>query len=994
MIRGGSEPWDAMHNTTVAPFNFLHREISSINPALRVSARDFVVHFSINEWWAAYEIGRTLLTSELADVVALAQIELAFRCGQIDDIRVLHAHCEELLPGDASVADVVQRAATLLKRRERTPALAVVADMAPTKLHDAAREATACWRWQDACLFLERLVAIDPKDAQSLLSLARAWSALGDHAQVAAALERVIDIAEPSTARDAKLQLIKVRQLEARRQQGFPAHAARFIKHPPLANIAKAFSDDSFVASASGKRLRAACILLSDLVGCDLIAGRVPTTDDADESGAGVEQTSRSGPASPVRAAARLVAPPVSNAPPVGDETREPSSVVQKVAGASGAAEFAARSFERAAHNPDSTVFKPPTAARPLRMPGAFLHAKRPSAISSVDACDEPDRISVQIEDDPGWVRVLFGLFNGEPPNTSTRISIRIPEPMPLKAAPTVGVGTYDAKGVFRILHRWPRLALPSWESSEIEFKLTARILSEIREQLGAGEYYLFVEFSEATRINLGGIAVAEIQMSDRFAPYRDSTLPICGALLDQNHSLALMGKRALREWLLKQARLAIRLECFETAGGSLRLLDSLQEPAQEPERLEFLRLFAEVAIADGRVGELRERLLDQAALTRRDDQLWTALSLTFPAESQYLPTFGRLPSGKLNRFFLSRLDASGNLLDSLLGVAGSPPAEPEDNLLMASQFRRLHPPIYRSYWNRYLGHFGLAPIAEVSIDGPNVLKGAQFARPAASQQGESKVSVVMSAFNAEETIDYAIRSILRQTHGSLEMLVCDDASSDGTFTRMMAWRDHPAVRLFRSKSNQGPYNVRNALIAQATGQFLTFHDADDLAHPQRLERQLSALRTSGAKAVVGYWVRVRPNGDVVFFRDQQCLRMSVVSLLAETEFFRSSQGYRQVLCGGDTEVLERLKVWSGQDAVAKVEQPLILGLWSSRSLTRMDGLEATEDGYRALPRRQYAEAAARRRLLGTTILGDDEVDRINQGSGIFRPFAGAEEIR
>jgi hypothetical protein len=131
-----------------------------------------------------------------------------------------------------------------------------------------------------------------------------------------------------------------------------------------------------------------------------------------------------------------------------------------------------------------------------------------------------------------------------------------------------------------------------------------------------------------------------------------------------------------------------------------------------------------------------------------------------------------------------------------------------------------------------------------------------------------------------------------------------------------------------------------------------------------------------------------------VFFRDQRCLRIAVVSLMAEKSVFDHCKGYRSVLCGADSEAYERIRTDFGGQAILMLDQPLIFGLWSARSLTQQSGLEATEDGYRSPARRRYAEAATRNRLMGQELAPSSGVDDINIANGIFREARGVSEVR
>lgn len=101
-------------------------------------------------------------------------------------------------------------------------------------------------------------------------------------------------------------------------------------------------------------------------------------------------------------------------------------------------------------------------------------------------------------------------------------------------------------------------------------------------------------------------------------------------------------------------------------------------------------------------------------------------------------------------------------------------------------------------------------------------------------------VSVVIPAYNAEKTIGNAIDSVLEQTMSDLEVIVVDDASTDGTVHVVEAAGD-PRVRLLRGPRNCGPAVARNLGVKRATGRWVTFLDADDEYVPSRLEGLLEA---------------------------------------------------------------------------------------------------------------------------------------------------------
>lgn len=95
-------------------------------------------------------------------------------------------------------------------------------------------------------------------------------------------------------------------------------------------------------------------------------------------------------------------------------------------------------------------------------------------------------------------------------------------------------------------------------------------------------------------------------------------------------------------------------------------------------------------------------------------------------------------------------------------------------------------------------------------------------------------ISVVIPAFNSEKYIGEAIESALAQTRPADEILVADDASTDGTAALAEAYG--APVRVIRNSTNAGPGTRRNQAVAQARGELVAFLDADDRWTPQHLE--------------------------------------------------------------------------------------------------------------------------------------------------------------
>lgn len=113
-------------------------------------------------------------------------------------------------------------------------------------------------------------------------------------------------------------------------------------------------------------------------------------------------------------------------------------------------------------------------------------------------------------------------------------------------------------------------------------------------------------------------------------------------------------------------------------------------------------------------------------------------------------------------------------------------------------------------------------------------------------------VSVIIPAYNAEKTILETIQSIQVQTLSDLEIIVINDGSTDETVALVEAIAD-PRIRII-SYENGGLPTARNRGIRNATGEFLSFIDADDLWTPDKLELQVEALRQNSEAGVAYSW--------------------------------------------------------------------------------------------------------------------------------------------
>jgi glycosyltransferase involved in cell wall biosynthesis len=106
-------------------------------------------------------------------------------------------------------------------------------------------------------------------------------------------------------------------------------------------------------------------------------------------------------------------------------------------------------------------------------------------------------------------------------------------------------------------------------------------------------------------------------------------------------------------------------------------------------------------------------------------------------------------------------------------------------------------------------------------------------------------VSVIVPTRDRADRLGRTLRSVLLQRDVDLELIVVDDGSLDGT-GRLLSRIDDIRVRVMRNVAPLGESAARNHGIAESRGRWIAFLDDDDLWAPDKLNRQLEALATTG----------------------------------------------------------------------------------------------------------------------------------------------------
>ena len=116
------------------------------------------------------------------------------------------------------------------------------------------------------------------------------------------------------------------------------------------------------------------------------------------------------------------------------------------------------------------------------------------------------------------------------------------------------------------------------------------------------------------------------------------------------------------------------------------------------------------------------------------------------------------------------------------------------------------------------------------------------------------RVTVLLAVHNGEPYVRDAVASVLAQTWSDFELLIVDDASTDGTVTTIESFGDD-RIRLLRNERNVGQVPSLNRGLREARGEIVARIDADDVSRPTRLERQLAVLDANPRIGLVGTWM-------------------------------------------------------------------------------------------------------------------------------------------
>ena len=127
-------------------------------------------------------------------------------------------------------------------------------------------------------------------------------------------------------------------------------------------------------------------------------------------------------------------------------------------------------------------------------------------------------------------------------------------------------------------------------------------------------------------------------------------------------------------------------------------------------------------------------------------------------------------------------------------------------------------------------------------------------------------VTIGIPVYQAENFLTRSLESVLAQSYMSIEFLLVDDGSNDGSLTIIQECQAHhprgSAVRLISHNNNFGVSATRNHIIEEASGEYLFFMDSDDVISKDAIFVMMEKVRQYDAEIVFGSYEKIEISGE------------------------------------------------------------------------------------------------------------------------------------
>jgi glycosyltransferase involved in cell wall biosynthesis len=218
-------------------------------------------------------------------------------------------------------------------------------------------------------------------------------------------------------------------------------------------------------------------------------------------------------------------------------------------------------------------------------------------------------------------------------------------------------------------------------------------------------------------------------------------------------------------------------------------------------------------------------------------------------------------------------------------------------------------------------------------------------------------ITVLMSAYNAQDCIARAIESILSQTFTDFEFVIINDGSIDQTGNILERYARQDSRIKIHTQNNNGLTKALNTGLKLSRGEFIARQDCDDWSHPRRLEQQVEYMNAHPNVTLLGCVSEdVAPDGEITLWRYSPPEKLQK-SVYLKTPFPHSSAfmraGILRELGGYDESfpTAQDAELWirfARQGPIAMLETPLIQRHLGEKSISNQKRFRQTYDALRA----------------------------------------------
>jgi glycosyltransferase involved in cell wall biosynthesis len=167
-----------------------------------------------------------------------------------------------------------------------------------------------------------------------------------------------------------------------------------------------------------------------------------------------------------------------------------------------------------------------------------------------------------------------------------------------------------------------------------------------------------------------------------------------------------------------------------------------------------------------------------------------------------------------------------------------------------------------------------------------------------------SKVTVILPVYNNKNDVQKAIMSIINQTYKNWELLIINDASTDGTENILKKYSDNSNIKIINNKKNMGCYWSLNHGISISDSPYITRIDSDDIYHRDKLKKQVQFLDNN--QNYIGMFTKCRIGNSTM----PKCM----ATLMMRRYIVDKIGYYDSVRFAADLEYKRRMFLYFGED--------------------------------------------------------------------------------